>query len=111
MGTSLDDPFTLILTVPRHLVGTDMDATSAVEPVLAAKFGWTHFDVLEPKDNAALYEDAVLAVERQGGQLHVVDAATGLVHVAEGADLFVRVVRLFPEGFPVGVYSPVQGVV
>ncbi len=106
---TLNDPFTLILTVPKYLVGTGTDATSAVDPVLCAKFGWTHYDVLDPKDNEDLYKDAVLAVEMQGGPLEVLDAAQGLVHVTEGADLFVRVVRLFPEGFAVGVYSPIEG--
>ena len=112
---NLDDPFTLILTVPRALVAHDADATSAVDPVLSARFGWDHYDVVDPATHRDLYEDAAQRVEAQAGPVQMLDLDRGLLHVGpklgsgQEADLYVRVVRLFPQGFPIGVYSPVVG--
>lgn len=114
---TLDDPFTLILTVPRALVGDDVDPTLAVDPVLAARFGWGHYDVLDPQIDEDAYERAFETFRAQATSVELVDPAKALVHVVPkeaapddaGSDLFMRVVRLFPEGFPVGVCSPVVG--
>ena len=117
MHPTIEDPFTLILTVPRALVGDDVDATTAIDPVLTAKFGWTHYDVVEPLGHDDLYEAAIEKFRAEAGAIDVVDPARALVHVVPkeapaddaGTDVYMRVVRVFPVAFPIGTSVPQVG--